>query len=567
MTKLHSYQLTNFKAFAGPETIPIRPITLIYGANSSGKSSIIQSLLLLKQTLEQAGDGNTLLLPQGNLVDLGNYREFIHRHETERFFSFKTTFKIGEFDSDPPLPDSIQALLGEILTDHPFIGLEVTYCYRDSQICLESINCFASNMKEPFVTYQPSEEQDYLIIRELNPNHIIWQNWWEHSKVDIRKSVTNVVKTALKSFGIKRPPSAKNKQIQALEELKTEQIQALEELKAENDNELGVTQLKQRKIDEEKIELKIDRIISLLSILNKTLILEVALEDYIQVMNYSKYLDFNDFLPNFYGDLIQKEMDEQLEYLAKIYQEHSNILVDFIDFLNPLFLTFIKETCYIGPIRDYPERFYIATNQSDSQVGKSGKMMTNLLFKNPELLDQVNQKFKDFEIHYQLQPVSFTPSEEGLKSDVYTIRLVDKNNVNVSLLDVGFGISQVLPVITQSVLSEGKTILMEQPELHLHPKLQTELGDLFIESAQKNTLIIETHSEHLMLRIMRRMRETFQEELPSHAPPIKPENISVLFVEPIGDTAVVRHIDLNARGEFIKSWPGGFFEEELEELF
>ncbi|MGH9425864.1 MAG: AAA family ATPase, partial [Terriglobia bacterium] len=73
---LREYQLTNFKAFAGPETIPIRPITLIYGPNSSGKSSILQSLLLLKQTLEEANIA-TPLLPKGKLVDLGDYREFI----------------------------------------------------------------------------------------------------------------------------------------------------------------------------------------------------------------------------------------------------------------------------------------------------------------------------------------------------------------------------------------------------------------------------------------------------------------------------------------------------------
>src|SRR6266705_2806581 len=88
---LREYQLTNFKAFAGPETIPIRPITLIYGPNSSGKSSILQSLLLLKQTLEEA-DSSTPLLPKGKLVDLGDYTEFIHRHDVEKQFSFKATF-------------------------------------------------------------------------------------------------------------------------------------------------------------------------------------------------------------------------------------------------------------------------------------------------------------------------------------------------------------------------------------------------------------------------------------------------------------------------------------------
>ncbi|MBD3561326.1 AAA family ATPase, partial [Planktothrix sp. FACHB-1355] len=93
---LREYQLTNFKAFAGPETIPIRPITLIYGPNSSGKSSVLQSLLLLKQTLQEAENPETLLLPKGNLVNLGGYREFIHRHDVSKSFSFKVVFDVGK---------------------------------------------------------------------------------------------------------------------------------------------------------------------------------------------------------------------------------------------------------------------------------------------------------------------------------------------------------------------------------------------------------------------------------------------------------------------------------------
>ena len=88
---LREYQLTNFKAFAGPETIPIRPLTLIFGPNSSGKSSILQSLLLLKQTLEEA-NSSTSLLPKGKLADLGDYHEFIHRHDVSKSFSFKALF-------------------------------------------------------------------------------------------------------------------------------------------------------------------------------------------------------------------------------------------------------------------------------------------------------------------------------------------------------------------------------------------------------------------------------------------------------------------------------------------
>src|SRR5256885_15342491 len=116
---LREYQLTNFKAFAGPETIPIRPITLIYGPNSSGKSSVVLSLLLLKQTIEEAENPETLLLPKGNLVDLGGYREFLHRHDVGRPFSFKIVIEVQAIRSLAP-PWNLQLLK---LIDPPLLGL------------------------------------------------------------------------------------------------------------------------------------------------------------------------------------------------------------------------------------------------------------------------------------------------------------------------------------------------------------------------------------------------------------------------------------------------------------
>ena len=100
--------------------------------------------------------------------------------------------------------------------------------------------------------------------------------------------------------------------------------------------------------------------------------------------------------------------------------------------------------------------------------------------------------------------------------------------------------------------------------------MQAELGDVFIESAlgeNKNTFILETHSEHLILRIMRRMRETFEGTLPEGQHSLSPKDVSILYVEPDGDKSIIREMPLNERGELVKSWPGGFFEEGLREVF
>ncbi|MDG4561888.1 MAG: AAA family ATPase, partial [Candidatus Competibacter sp.] len=158
-------------------------------------------------------------------------------------------------------------------------------------------------------------------------------------------------------------------------------------------------------------------------------------------------------------------------------------------------------------------------------------------------------------------------------SDADQIRelvLVDKRtNTVVTHRDVGIGISQVFPVLVMAYGSQGKLIAMEQPEIHLHPALQAELGDVFIEAAlgeRQNTFILETHSEHLILRLMRRMRETYLHK-DTGLPPITPADVSVLYVEPDGPRSIVREMPLNELGELVKSWPGGFFEEGLREQF
>ena len=139
---LREYQLTNFKAFAGPETIPIRPITLIYGPNSSGKSSVLQSLLLLKQTLQEAENPEALLLPKGNLVNLGGYREFVHRHDISKPFSFKVLLDVNKQE----IPEPLGKLLPHKLIDTPLLGLNVCFTY-DEQISNRHLQNINSGLK------------------------------------------------------------------------------------------------------------------------------------------------------------------------------------------------------------------------------------------------------------------------------------------------------------------------------------------------------------------------------------------------------------------------------------
>jgi hypothetical protein len=212
----------------------------------------------------------------------------------------------------------------------------------------------------------------------------------------------------------------------------------------------------------------------------------------------------------------------------------------------------------LGPFRKPPSRWYIFTGTTPQDVGYQGHLLPDLLFRQPTLLTNTNTWLNNLDIGYEIAIRSLGDTS----TDLFELRLVDKRRqptVDVGLSDVGFGISQILPLIVQSLAASNQIISIEQPEVHIHPKLQADLGDLFIEAIKeprRNQFIIETHSEHLALRLLRRVREK----------KLSPSDISVLFVSRGPEGATVQPLRLDDEGDFIDDFPGGFFPERLREL-
>ena len=222
----------------------------------------------------------------------------------------------------------------------------------------------------------------------------------------------------------------------------------------------------------------------------------------------------------------------------------------------------IEKIAYVGPIRESLERVNILRNQGSTEVGKAGGMVPNLLFQRPDLLMNMNKVFEDFDIPYEIK---VSHHQDVHFENVFTLRLIEKSTkTNMTFLDVGFGISQVLPVLVQTVLSSGNIVAIEQPEVHLHPKLQAQLATLFVDSYKHrgNQFIIETHSEHLILRLQRLIREGR-----GKSDGLKPDDVSVLYVTRNENGSRCQQLRLNEYGDFIDPWPGGFFEEAFEETF
>ena len=215
------------------------------------------------------------------------------------------------------------------------------------------------------------------------------------------------------------------------------------------------------------------------------------------------------------------------------------------------------------------------------------------ILRDSSLRKLVNETLKNLGIKHELVirkrcTIVYQPEEtsngisEPHTSDFETIEpelaFYDRQSrVAVSQHDLGYGISTVVPVVSSILGSEKSLISIEQPELHVHPGLQTALGDAFILSAieRDNTLLIETHSEHLILRILRRIRETTERDfgdwpnsLKQACPNgIQPKDVAVLYVQPGENGSIVTHLRINELGEFIDEWPNGFFDERIREVF
>ena len=200
-------------------------------------------------------------------------------------------------------------------------------------------------------------------------------------------------------------------------------------------------------------------------------------------------------------------------------------------------------------------------------TGSNSLQLWHSLIKDSENLNAINLWLRDknkLNNRYQIEVTN------GRRSK-YSLGFRDmQNDTLVYPQDMGLGISQILPIILASKIHKEHKIYIEQPELHLHPAMQCEIADDFIQSINErdNEFIIETHSEHLLLRIMRRMRETENGDIPHDSPlALTPDDVCLLYVDHNGEHTYVNELELDEDGTLLDPWPNGFFEEGHKERF
>ena len=131
---------------------------------------------------------------------------------------------------------------------------------------------------------------------------------------------------------------------------------------------------------------------------------------------------------------------------------------------------------------------------------------------------------------------------------------------------MGVGVSQLFPLIVAANTSLKGFVAIEQPELHVHPRIQVEIGDLLTQITDGPNFIVETHSEHIILRLLKRIRQTTDGELPKGFIPVTPADVSINYLDASEHGVQITRLNIDKDGEFIERWPGGFFAERREEL-
>lgn len=230
---------------------------------------------------------------------------------------------------------------------------------------------------------------------------------------------------------------------------------------------------------------------------------------------------------------------------------------------------------FLGPLRNHPQRIYQWSGETPPSVGQMGEYTIaailaaqsegRLLNRGPKRAKQGFSEFiatwlKDLGV---IHDFSVQPVAEGRKEYEVLVRTHAQAPL-VKITDVGFGVSQVLPALVQAFYCPThSTVWMEQPEIHLHPQVQAELADVFISATQAREngkerhvqLIVESHSEHFLNRLQRRVAEGA----------VKPEDVAVYFCHRAGSATELEPLRLNMFGE-IENWPENFFGDEMADI-
>jgi len=554
MRRINSFKIQGLKPFTKQVKIPIKPITLLFGPNSAGKSSVFQSLLLLKQSLGIAKNQWRKGFSSGELYDYNDYNELVSWSEDsiKYQFDFSTNFDIenhlalyvNRWLTPKTIGKNIQQVLEFI--EHSFSTVSLIIKNKGNSWHQSVIfELVTDNELEPFLTFSDG-------IIWVNHKANFWKKYYESLDKNRINELIHLMKERISEDILVRDLYDSFEESPEAEERKNE----INDLVGEE---------------------------AFLQYFNSLQEHEKASRCY-ENLFHERYWNFGDN-PFFPENISIFQMRDILPGLTKNWMIERNP-ASIITIIAKLIEEFLHEIIHIKPLRELPKSSYSLSHKrqgnneySANPLGFPYNLIDYTGQLNNDFLSRINSELNHLGTNYEIE-VDILDSKSGKQSEIFKVLLRNKsNNILTALNHVGFGFTQLLPVLSECFAHKitGRTLLIEQPELHLHPQMQSRLGDMFIRAAKSNNIIsesiplnrfiIETHSEHLILRLLRRIRETTAGILPENIPVFTSEDISVLYLKPTIDGTEIFEIPVSEDGDFREEWPDGFFEERDEDLF
>ena len=563
--RIRQIEIENFKGIGARQKINLRPVTLLFGPNSAGKSTILQALHYLREILER-GNIDPDKTIAGGLIDLGGFATMVHNHDLDQTITLKVVLDLSDKQGAEGLPLNAGLSFGE----PEFAQLPVRYLvgeseeYRDNAIVrkvgLEVGVSWSKNEQTPYVSRLAIGMDGEPLAAIVSP------------PAEGRAQLTdfNFAHALLRRAVLPDDvPEGNDCDVAASSPLEDEIWVLAREAVADRSKPSAPN---------ENLRISIGSNPGSLPFLDRELILAVRDPD-------AKTAKTEGRTPRVNG--LRSLLSELILGPTRLVRDC------------------LVQMTYIGPMRETPKRWYRPQTTPDEGRWAHGLAAWDLLYndRRGDLMAKVNLWLsgkKCFGTAYRLERVEFkeipVPSamhemfERGLNEDDISkfqelyqgiqarikIALRDfEKDILVSPSDVGTGISQMIPVIVAALQKQDGILVIEQPELHVHPAIQVGMGDLFINAAagdpdnmaEGRLLIVETHSEHIMLRLLRRVREMTDNELPAGTAGITPDDLSVIHVENEPEGVIFRPLRVSNDGDFDDRWPQGFFDERAEELF
>ncbi len=586
--RLTAIELRNFKGFgeriladgaAEGTRLELAPITLLFGANSSGKSTILQALQYVREVLERRNANPDRTVYGGEFIDLGGFRNLVHQRDLTRRIGIKLELELNR----ARIPDLVP---------------------------------------EPWEDWQPGQTQDEEGI------------WEFHELLQTTKDRTEAVSIGLEiGWSDARRTAVVVGYEAGVNGVWLARITASDDgrdvsIRINKDNPIFVRYATQEDIDTiaaafddwiDPSDLQAPNSAGAIQVKGASTNMADAADDNHAYSVFGQILarvrdagmerpgsGLRQWLIGF--DSALPRLGDLLAIPASGSGGSANIYIarDFTAFLSSLVVgpgvllrDQLRKLRYLGPIRNVPIReFDAALTPDEARWADGTAAWETLLTGDADLVSEVSlwmsspdkldtgyeiERRQTKEVHAGAldwllaaadsdAPLRLDPklsTELRALPERRRLDLIEATTgMRVQPRDVGIGISQVLPVVVATLEPSASLVAIEQPELHIHPAVQVGLGDLLIEGAKQRgiSFLIETHSEHLILRLLRRIRETTAAELPPGLSRVAASDINVLYVERSDSEQVeIRPIGIDENGKFLGRWPKGFFPERMRE--